>query len=823
MMRTSHDPPAGARPGAVCFAANALSGLGRGGGLGAYFWSTAHALAARGWRVHLLYASGPVADAAAAADARCRLADAGITLSLLDEHARPPHDGLYRFQGWSDLIRSERVRWALEELHAAQRFDLIEFAEWGGCGFRSVQARRAGLAFADARLLVKLHSSSQQRREANHLWLSSVDDLRTDYQERYSFEHCDVQLAPCRRLLDCARSNQWRVRPDAQVLGGGFPDAPPNPTQDPGEPREVVFFGRLETRKGLEVFLDACDRLPPGLRLTFLGPDADRHDGRPASAWVRERLRGRPAELLLELDREQALAYLRGPGRLAVMPAPADPFPYAVVECATQGIPFVASEVGGAPELIPDPEAQSGLLFQPNPRDLARCLLAYLAAGPDQRRDWSARVRDGADPGRHNDRLDGQYRALLPRPAQAAPPAPPPRPLVTVGVSHYNLGAYLPQTLASLAAQTYPHVEVIVVDDGSDCPQARSVFDEQERLYPNYSFVRQANGGCGAARNAALERAHGALFVPLDADNLFAPHMLEAFVHAMQARPEASALTCYALAFRDGSALEDADFLFCYAPTGGPQALAASENLYGDTNAVHRTEALRSVGGYETERGSMAWLDWMTYLKLVSAGHVVDVIPEALFYYRVRDDGMLRSADADGRGRAYSLQQQLLRRYFAARPLPPAEQAALLAALAGFKHTVGGLNHEIAGLREQNCTLTEQHWALTEQCRALTEQFRVQTEGWRRRAELDRAEAAGWKAILEDTRRELARLRGVEQGLMREKEALACRLSAARYRAADKLHLLLGKVPLLRRGLKGAVKLGLRAWRLLRRTASAKA
>jgi hypothetical protein len=216
----------------------------------------------------------------------------------------------------------------------------------------------------------------------------------------------------------------------------------------------------------------------------------------------------------------------------------------------------------------------------------------------------------------------------------------------------------------------------------------------------------------------------------------------------------------------------------------------------------------------------MAWLDWMTYLKLVGSGHVVDVIPEALFYYRVREGGMLRSAD--GRAQQYALQQRLLRRYFTGQALPPTEQQALLEALAGFKHVVGGLDHEIAGLREQNWALTEQNRALTEQSRALAEQSRAQTEGWRRRAELDREEVRGWKAILAETRRELARLRGAEQGLSREKEALVCRLSAARYRAADKLHRLLGKVPLLRRGLKGALKLGLRAWRLLRRTGPAK-
>jgi hypothetical protein len=149
----------------------------------------------------------------------------------------------------------------------------------------------------------------------------------------------------------------------------------------------------------------------------------------------------------------------------------------------------------------------------------------------------------------------------------------------------------------------------------------------------------------------------------------------------------------------------------------------------------------------------MAWLDWMTYLKLVGSGHVVDVIPEALFYYRVRDQGMLRTAD--GEGRAYALQQRLLRRYFAGRALPPAEQAALLEAMPGFRravHAVGVREHEIAGLREQIASLQE-------------------------------------------------------------------RLACARYRAADRLHRVVCRIPLLHSGLRAVMKLGRGMLRVLGRKA----
>ena len=56
---------------------------------------------------------------------------------------------------------------------------------------------------------------------------------------------------------------------------------------------------------------------------------------------------------------------------------------------------------------------------------------------------------------------------------------------------------------------------------------------------------------------------------------------------------------------------------------GGPHVLSCFENVYGDTNAILRTSALRAVGGYENDRGS-PWEDWMTFVKLYNAGHLYE-------------------------------------------------------------------------------------------------------------------------------------------------------------------------------------------------------
>ena len=66
---------------------------------------------------------------------------------------------------------------------------------------------------------------------------------------------------------------------------------------------------------------------------------------------------------------------------------------------------------------------------------------------------------------------------------------------------------------------------------------------------------------------------------------------------------------------------------------------ACAFNVYGDANAIFRTTDLRSVGGFVRDRETYCH-DWETFVKLVHGGRRIGVMPEYLFYYRRRADGM---------------------------------------------------------------------------------------------------------------------------------------------------------------------------------------
>ena len=93
------------------------------------------------------------------------------------------------------------------------------------------------------------------------------------------------------------------------------------------------------------------------------------------------------------------------------------------------------------------------------------------------------------------------------------------QPLVSVVIPLYNTENYVKAAIESALIQTYPSIEIIVVDDGSTDHSAGKVRQLQKR-HPSIKLIQQANQGVAAARNTGIEAAHGDYIAPLDADDI---------------------------------------------------------------------------------------------------------------------------------------------------------------------------------------------------------------------------------------------------------------------------------------------------------------
>lgn len=95
-------------------------------------------------------------------------------------------------------------------------------------------------------------------------------------------------------------------------------------------------------------------------------------------------------------------------------------------------------------------------------------------------------------------------------------------PLVSVVIPVHNAERYVAETLDSVFAQTYPDIEVVVVDDGSSDDSELALAPYRDRIV----YINQANAGVSAARNAGIRRATGEYVAFLDADDLWEPDKL---------------------------------------------------------------------------------------------------------------------------------------------------------------------------------------------------------------------------------------------------------------------------------------------------------
>lgn len=125
-------------------------------------------------------------------------------------------------------------------------------------------------------------------------------------------------------------------------------------------------------------------------------------------------------------------------------------------------------------------------------------------------------------------------------------------PLISVIVPVYKVERYVDRCIQSIVDQTYRNLEIILVDDGSPdrCPQICDSFAQKDdRVF----VIHKHNGGLSSARNAGLEKAHGAFIGFVDSDDYIASDMYESMLTNLQKEDADIAFTSSAHVYEDGS------------------------------------------------------------------------------------------------------------------------------------------------------------------------------------------------------------------------------------------------------------------------------
>ena len=211
-------------------------------------------------------------------------------------------------------------------------------------------------------------------------------------------------------------------------------------------------------------------------------------------------------------------------------------------------------------------------------------------------------------------------------------------PLISVIMPCYNSEAFLEETIAVVFQQTYPHIELIIVDDGST-DRSPAILLEAAKKYPALKALAQANSGPFPARNLALQHAKGEFIAFLDADDYWTPDCLEKLYHALT---EANADLSYCgwqnvvENGKDGPpyvppAYENGD-IFEYFLKDCPWPIHA---------ALTRRDIVDKVGGFSTRCFSA--MDYDFWIRLSAITQNIVLIPEVLAFYRWHNHGQISS------------------------------------------------------------------------------------------------------------------------------------------------------------------------------------
>ena len=199
---------------------------------------------------------------------------------------------------------------------------------------------------------------------------------------------------------------------------------------------------------------------------------------------------------------------------------------------------------------------------------------------------------------------------------------------VSVVIPCFNAAPFLEATLRSVLAQTHAPAEIIVIDDGSTDGSAAvaAVFS------PKVTVIRQQNRGESAARNRAIDEAHGNWIAFLDADDIWWPDKLERQLAA--ARDDTVAVHCNYFHFGGDDRIVDVS-------ATPPDVLYSLEHLAGATPILLSSLMVRRALPIRFEEWAHLGEDLLYTLDLALQGPIA-LVAEPLAGYRVHPGSQSR-------------------------------------------------------------------------------------------------------------------------------------------------------------------------------------
>ncbi len=210
-------------------------------------------------------------------------------------------------------------------------------------------------------------------------------------------------------------------------------------------------------------------------------------------------------------------------------------------------------------------------------------------------------------------------------------------PLMSIAIPAYNHGRFIEDCLASVRDQTYPALELVIIDDGSSddtLAQIERFVSRHKKRFIRTLVRSRANRGCSATSNECIRNCQGEWVHLLGSDDVLHPNKIMAQWEAIHAwkLPE------LALVYADVNQIDDTGQLLssntARRPPPGPDQNAYLRlffaNQIPNPTIVLRRDAFLEVGGFDE---GLFLEDWDCWLRM-SVSYAIARVPKTLASYR---------------------------------------------------------------------------------------------------------------------------------------------------------------------------------------------
>jgi len=617
-----------------------------GGGISTYCQLTARMLSQNGHQVSVFINDAAVGDVAIEEREGIRIV-----------RFNPSRTKSEAFLGYTTNISYEFAAIVKQFIENGETPDLIEAQEYLGIAYYLLHFKRLGYAWCQAiPVVITMHSPSFLYMEYNHVPQYRFPNYWICEMERFCLQAADLVISPSRFMIRELEKRFRLTNPNLTVIANPFSaKAEQEAFAGAVHKGEIVFFGKLTVQKGafklLTYFKELWDEGFSRPLYVVGGQDIVYHpEGKDMGDLVRTRYQKYIAAGLLRL--EDRLPPSEAGQRLAraevvVVPSMNDNLPYVVLEMMALGKIVLVSQQGGHAEIVED--GTDGFIFDhERPDTFAKKLHAILALSEADRNRISTNARQKVKSNYRFEAIYAQKIATLAkvvssgitndcfpfiRPSAHDVLAPAAGALLSVVIPYYNMGAYIEETVQSVRAALYEPKEILIINDGST-EQASIAALERYRHMDGVRVFDTPNKGLAAARNQGADLATGAFLAFLDADDKVAPTYYTKAIHVLRQYSNVHFVGCWTQYFDASSQTW---------PTFTPEPpLILYHNEVNSSALVYKRASFLAAGKNDRNMLFQGLEDYESVIALISAGCHGVVLPEALFYYRVRRHSMMR-------------------------------------------------------------------------------------------------------------------------------------------------------------------------------------